>query len=251
LVEAKYYRAESYYRLKDYPRALTIYYEIAPEEAFTMTNKVSGRIAELEFKQGAYEKAIPYFHKLARAATNKKDQYTAWSGLMESNYLLAQYDSTNKYAELILEKGNVNAGAQNKASLYLGKSAMGRGDYETAKDEFLNTLNTAQDEYGAEAKYLIGEIFYLSKQHKQAYETLVSLNKDFSAYTDWVGKSFLLLSDNFYAEGNIFQAKATLKSLLSDFPLAYIKDQAADKLKKIESEENKKKAVVDTSGNQR
>ena len=251
LSEAKYYRAESYYRLKDYPKALIIYYEIAPEEAFTMANKVSGRIAELEFKQGTYEKAIPYFHKLARAATNKKDQYTAWSGLMESNYLLAQYDSTNKYAQLILEKGNVNAGAQNKASLYLGKSAMGRGDYETAKDEFLNTLNTAQDEYGAEAKYLLAEIFYLSKQHKQAYETLVSLNKDFSSYTDWVGKSFLLLSDNFYAEGNFFQAKATLKSLLTDFPLAYIKDQAAEKLKKIESEENKKKAVVDTSGNQR
>jgi TolA-binding protein len=249
LSEAKYYRAESYYRLKDYSKALAIYYELAPEEGFIMANKVSGRVAEIEFKMGAYEKAIPYFHKLARAATNKKDQYTAWSGLMESNYLLAQYDSTDKYAHLILEKGNVNAGAQNKASLYLGKSAMGRGDYETAKDEFLNTLNTAQDEYGAEAKYLIGEIFFFNKEYNQCYETLLGLNKDFSAYTDWVGKSFLLLSDNFYAQGNTFQSKATLKSLLADFPLAYIKDQAAEKLKKIEAEENKKKAVVDTSGN--
>lgn len=249
LTEAKYYRAESYYRIKDNGKALAILYEIAPEQTFAMANKVSGRIAELEFKQGAYEKSIPYFHKLARAATNKKDQYNAWSGLMESSYLLAQYDSADKYAHLILEKGNVNAGAQNKASLYLGKSAMGRGDYENAKDEFLNTLNTAQDEYGAEAKYLLAEIFYLTKQHKQAYETLVSLNKDFSSYTDWVGKSFLLLSDNFYAEGNMFQAKATLKSLINDFPLAYIKDQAKEKLKKIEAEESKKKVVPDTTGN--
>jgi tetratricopeptide (TPR) repeat protein len=247
LNEAKYYRAESYYRLKDYPKALAIYYELAPEETFTMNNKVSGRIAELEFKKGSYEKAIPYFHKLARAAANKKDQYTAWSGLMESNYLLTQYDSTDKYALMILEKGNVNAGAQNKASLYLGKSAMGRGDNESAKDEFLNTLNTAQDEYGAEAKYLLAEIFYLNKEYKQCYETLISLNKDFSSYTDWVGKSFLLLADNFMAEGRAFQAKATLKSLIADFPLAYIKDSAIEKLRKVEAEEKKKDATLDTT----
>jgi Flp pilus assembly protein TadD len=55
---------------------------------------------------------------------------------MESHYLLAQYDSAEKYARIILEKGNINAGAQNKASLYLGKAAMARGDYELAQDEF-------------------------------------------------------------------------------------------------------------------
>ena len=63
---------------------------------------------------------------------------------MESYYELAQYDSADTYAHLILEKGKVNAGAENKASLYLGKSAMARGDYDAAKDEFLNTLNSAR-----------------------------------------------------------------------------------------------------------
>jgi tetratricopeptide (TPR) repeat protein len=251
LDEAKYYRAESYYRTKDYFNALEIYYQLAPENSFAMINKVYGRISEIEFKQGRYEKAIPYFQKLARSATNKKDQYTAWAGLMESNYLLVQYDSADAYARLILEKGNVNAGAQNKASLYLGKSAMGRGDYETAKDEFLNTLNTAQDEYGAEAKYLLAEIFFLNKEHKQCFETLIALNKDFSAYPEWVGKGFLLIADNSLAQGDSFQAKATLKSLIKDFPLQHIKDQAAEKLKSIEQSENKKKTVPDTTNNER
>ncbi len=249
LGEAKYYKAESFYRLKDYAKALEIYYDVASDNAFTMLNKALARIAELEFKKGSYEKAIPYYHKLARAATNKKDQYTAWSGLMESQYLLSQYDSSDTYAKLILEKGNVNAGAQNKASLYLGKSAFSRGDYETAKDEFLNTLNTAQDEYGAEAKYLLAEIFYLNKENKACYETLISLNKDFSAYNDWVGKAYLLLSDNFLAMGNIFDAKETLKSLIKNFPLQNIKDQASERLKKLEKTEaelNKKQAAADT-----
>ncbi|MGC4022951.1 MAG: hypothetical protein QM734_13910 [Cyclobacteriaceae bacterium] len=71
---------------------------------------------------------------------------------MESYYFLASYDSVQKYAQLILEKGSVNAGAQNKASLFIDKAAAGKGDLETAKDDFLATINSAQDEYGAEAE---------------------------------------------------------------------------------------------------
>ncbi len=231
--EARYYEAESYYRLKDFNKAMTIYEKIASDKTFLFAGKVIGRLAELEFKFAHYDKAIPYYHQLARLAANKKEQYTAWSGLMESHYLLAQYDSVTAYAKIILEKGNVNAGAQNKASLYLGKAAMAKGDNDLAQDEFLNTLNSARDEYGAEAKYLLAEIQYFSKQHKQCYETLVSLNSDFSAYPEWVGKSFLLLADNYLAMGDTFQAKGTLNSLIDNFPQEAIKTIAREKLKKI------------------
>lgn len=244
LPEANYYKAESYYRLKDFTKAIGLYQELSQDKSFSFASKVVGRIAELEFRQGRYERAIPQFQQLSRLATNKKEQYTAWSGLMEAYYLLAQYDSTEAYAKIILEKGSVNAGAQNKASLYLGKAAMARGDYETAQDEFLNTLNSAQDEYGAEAKYSLGEIQYLTKQHKPCYETLVSLNTDFAAYPEWVGKSFLLLADNYLAMGDRFQAKGTLKSL-ETFPLENIQVLAREKLKKLEGEELKKTEAIE------
>jgi tetratricopeptide (TPR) repeat protein len=244
LTEANYYKAESMYRLKDSAGALAIYQQIASDDQFAFANKVTARIAELQFKAGQYEKAIPGFQKLARIATTKKDLFNAWSGLMESYFFLAQYDSTDAYAKLILEKGKVNAGAENKASLYLGKTAMARGDYEGAKDEFLSTLNNAQDEYGAEAKYSLAELFYQNKEYKQCYETLVSLNKDFAAYSDWVGKSYLLLADDFLAMNDSFQAKGTLKSLIDNFPSPAVKEQAKEKLKKLEDDEARKKADV-------
>jgi tetratricopeptide (TPR) repeat protein len=251
LQEAKYYQAESYYRLKQYANALPLYEDLNRDVNFNLGSKVAARIAEVQFKQGKYESAISNFHKLEKTATNKKEQYTAWSGIMESFYLLANYDSTEVYARLILEKGNVNAGAQNKASLYLGKSAMGKGDFETAKDEFLNTLNTAHDEYGAEAKYLLALIFYNQKDYKQCYETLISLNNDFAAYDQWVGKSFLLLADNFVATNDVFQAKGTLQSLIEKFPLPDVKEEAKRKLQKIEASElEKQKAqAADTLDN--
>ncbi len=251
VMEAKYFLAESHYRLQDFDKALPFYNELAANPASGNVNKAVGRIAEIEFRQSKYTNAIVSYHKAERLATNKKELYTAWSGLMESFYLLGQYDSVGTYANLIITKGNVNAGAVNKASLYLGKAAMAKGDYETAKDEFLNTLNTARDEYGAEAKYRIGEIFYLTKQHKQCYDALVSISSDFKAYDEWVGKAYLLLADNYLATGDVFQAKATLQSLIDyNFPLQYIRDAAADKLKKIGENELKEqqKIKADTTG---
>nr|PZN52144.1 MAG: hypothetical protein DIU61_12005 [Bacteroidota bacterium] len=232
--EARYYMAESYFRMNNYDEAIPIYEELARDNISGYGARIPGRLAEIYFSRGQYDRATRDFRRLEQLASNKKDLFTAWSGLMESYFHLKQYDSVAVYANLILEKGNVNASAQNMATLYLGKAAMEKGDYETAKDEFLNTLNTARDEYGAEAKYLLGKIFYLTGEHEQCYETLIGLNNDFSSYEEWVGKAFLLLADNFVAQEDDFQAKATLQSLIEHFPDPAVKEEARRKLRAIE-----------------
>jgi len=246
LAEAAYYQAESYYRLKDYEKSLSIHLRISSDPTFSLASKVTARVAELQFRLKHYDLAAVAFHRLKTTAVNKKDEYTALNGLMESYYLLGQYDSTAKFARKIQELGGVNASSLSKATLYLGKCAKARGDYETAKDEFLATINAAQDEYGAEAKYLLGEIFYLKKEYPACQETLISLNHDFAAYEDWVGKSFLLLADSYTATGELFQAKGTLKSLIDNFPKQEVKDLATEKLKAIEQQELKKAPVEKT-----
>lgn len=210
-----------------------------------MGSRVVGRIAEIQFAQGNYEQAIGSFHRLERLATNKSEQFSAWQGLMRSSYLLARYDSSDVYANIILSRGAVNAGAQNEAALFLGKSAFARGDFETAQDEFLSTLNTARDEYGAEAKYMLAQIFYLQKEYKKSYETLLGLTEDFAAYDLWVGKAYLLMADNFMAMDQVFQARATLQSLVENFPLQSVKDDASAKLKAIDKAEAEKQKAME------
>jgi TolA-binding protein len=252
LHDVKFYLAEAYFRQRDFDKAYPLYQELSSDPTFTLASRTVGRLAEVDFRQGKYERAISSYHKLERMATTKKDLYNAWSGLMESFFLLAAYDSVTTYANLIIEKGNINAGAVNKASLFIGKAAMARGNYDLAKDEFLNTLNTARDEYGAEAKYRLAEIFFNTGQHKPCYETLISLNADFAAYDEWVGRSYLLLADNFLAMNDSFNARATLESLIGKFPLQHIQDMAKEKLKKItdaERAQRLKQAAADTVDN--
>src|SRR5690606_30642329 len=242
--EARYYVAESYYRMEDFSRALPLYELLAGDRNFNLASRVASRPADIHFRLGNYESAVRYYHQLERLASNKVEQYNAWAGLMDSFFQLTRYDSSDVYARTILERGALNAGGQNKASLYLGKTAYLRGDLETAKDEFLNTLNTAQDEYGAEAKYLLAEIQYKQKAYKQSYETLLGLSEDFSAYDEWVGKAFLLMADNFIAMNEIFQARATLQSLVDNFPLQSVRDAAITKLEEIDRAERERERMM-------
>lgn len=245
LQEARYYVAESYYRMKDYTKALPIYETLMNDKNFSMGSRVVARAADIHFRMGSHREAIDRYRQLERLATNKSEQYNAWAGLMESFFLMSRYDSADAYARIILERGAVNAGGQNKASLFLGKSAFARGDFESAQDEFLNTLNTAQDEYGAEAKYLLAEIFFLQKDYKKSYETLLGLTEDFSAYEEWVGKAYLLMADNFLGMDQVFQARATLQSLVENFPLQHVKEAASRKLREIDDAEAERQRRIE------
>jgi TolA-binding protein len=98
---------------------------------------------------------------------------------------------------------------------------------------------------------LLGELFFATKDYKQCYETLVSLNKDFADYPQWVGKSFLVLADNFQATGEVFQARGTLQSLIDNFPLPEIKEAARKKLDALQKAEAQKQVTpADSVDNQ-
>jgi len=238
--EARYFIAESYYRLEQTDKALEYYNELLAKGNYSPVSKILNRIGELEYGSGRYENAIYFYNKLIKEARTKKEQYYAWSGLMESFYNLENYDSARHYAKVILERGNVNVSSQNKASLYLGKVAYAKGNYQLAEDEFLNTLNTAKDIYGAEAQYLLGKLFYDQGNHEKSIEVLIELNSAFNIYKKWVGESYLLLAENYLALEDVFQAKGTLKSVIDNFPLETIKQRARTKLEQIENSEAKK-----------
>src|SRR6185312_15784026 len=129
---------------------------------------------------------------------------------------------------------------QNKAYLYSGKAALEKQDYEKATDFFLNTLNSAKDENGAEAQYLIAEIQYKQQNYKQSLQTLYDLNDNFPSYESWLDKSFLMIADNFIALNETYQAKATLNSIIENSPNKETVTMAKQKLDGLAGKEEQK-----------
>ena len=228
-------------------QAIRYYQQVIEENRISQVNRARRRLGDLWFESGDYQSAIEGYQDLESAAQTKKENYYAWSGLMESHYQLEHYQQADQYAALIVEQGAVSANATNRAMVSRGISALHLGDKQAATDHFLTALITAQDENGAEAQYMLAKIQYDQQQYTESNETLYDLNNQFGNYGYWLGKSFLLISDNYVGLDEIFQARATLNSIIENAPEEEIVAEAKQKLALIDETDEVEEYVSEDS----
>jgi TolA-binding protein len=247
--EAKFYLADSYYRTKDYKASKALYLEISGGQN-QYYKKALQRIADISYLQNELPATIKYYSELQQLASSNKEKTASWLGLMSAYYDSNQLDSSNVYADKVIGHGSAAPDAQNKAQLYKGKIAYQKKEYDAAQDYFLSCLNGAKDISAAEAHYLLAKIQYDKKQYKQSIETLYDFNNTYSSYDFWLGKSFLLIAENFVAKEELFQAKETLKSIIEKSPNSEIKKQAQDRLVQLNALEANKNQTKEGAGNE-
>jgi len=233
LDEASFLLAEAYYRLDNDERALTQYHIAGKNKQSPFYNKVLSRIAAISYKHKDFKAALAHYSELKERASNKKELYYALEGIMKSSDMLQQYDEVNQAASQIIKQGNITVNAVNQASLYLGKAAMKQGKKQEALQYFKQIIASGQDNYAAESQYLIAQVHYESGEYNQSLETLFMLNKQFTNYPAWTNKSFLLIADNYIGLHEIFQAKATLQSIVDNASDTTMVHTAQEKLQLI------------------
>jgi TolA-binding protein len=215
--EARFFLAESMYRGGSKQESLSLYKEILSQGRSNWFIRSSFRVAELEFAAGNYQSASDrYTNLLNGVVKSNKDVNNASLGLIESQFQLGRFDTVSLLCSELLKKENLAVDVANKASLYAAKVFVGKGEYEKAIDELLNTVNNAQDINGAEAQYLVGEVFYKQQKYNESLAALFELKSRFAAYPKWYNKGFLLMADNYVAMKENFQAQATLKSIIEN-----------------------------------
>lgn len=241
--EARFYLAESQYRGGSKSEALGLYKEIAAQGRSNWLIRTTFRIGELEYANGRYAQAASQYSTLLNGlAKSNKDVNNASLGLIECLFQQARYDSVSLLTSELLKRENLSQDVANKASLYAAKVYVGKGEYEKAIDELLNTVNNAQDINGAEAQYLVGEVFFKQKKYNESLAALFELKSRFAAYPKWYNKGFLLMADNYVGQKEYFQAQATLNSIIENAKdketiagaksrLAALKAEAGDELK--------------------
>jgi TolA-binding protein len=214
--EACYYLGDAYYRIKDKENALKYFRQVVQERKTANAPKAAAKAGEMLSEKQNFVEALPYFRFLLASARNKKDQLTAYTGLMNAHFALGNADSTLIAADWIEKNGNSSPTLQNKAILLKGKTYVQANKPDKAEDAFLQLINLAQDETAAEAQYLIGELLYKKKNYKQSLETLFTLNKKFGNFETWRDKAFLLITEDYVGLNELFQAKATLQSIIEN-----------------------------------
>ena len=234
-MDARYLLGDSYYRTGNKQKAVQWLKEVVTENRSEYVNRAIYRIAELEFEAKNYQEALKFYSRLSNQSTSKKELGNAWIGIVRSNFALGDYAATKQAANALINQGNASLNATNIALLYRAKATYAMGNQNEALKELATTLNSASDENGAEAQYLIAEILYKQGKHKEALDAAYKLNNTFANYEIWLGRSFLLIADIFIATNENFQARATLNSLIENAPQKEIVDQAKAKLAALDN----------------
>ena len=245
--DARYFLADAYLKNNDNEAALAKLKEVVTENKSEYVSRAIYRVAELEFENKNYPEAITYYNRLLETAASKKDQSNALMGLMRSYFLTNDYVNTGKIADELIAQGNASLNAYNSALLYKGKATYAAGNLEQALTELSATVGSATDANGAEAQYLVGEIHYKQKKYKESLNDLFKISSNYSAYEYWLGKAFILIADNYTATNELFQAKATLNSVIENSPNQEIVEEAKAKLNTLEPGATSNQPKVDTT----
>jgi len=232
--DARYYIADSYFRSGDRSNAVRNFGQVIADGRSQYLTRAISRMAELEMNAKNYTSAAGYFRRLQTASQSKKDQTAALTGLMEAYYQIPSYDSARYYASQVIATGGTTPSAVNKAMLYRGKSYYLQNDYDKAVEELLSAANAAQDQFGAEAQYLVADALYKQKKYKESLEMCFAVNDKFASFDKWRSKAFLLVADNYLALNETFQAKATLQSIIENSDDKEVVAEAKNRLKAME-----------------
>ncbi len=238
--DARYFLADSYLKTGAKTKALTLLRDVVTENKTEFVNRAVGRVADLEFEAKNYPEAIKFYDRLRQASSNRREVATATLGLLRSYYEAGDYANTRATATQLQTLAGATASANNAALLYLGKASLGQKNYELAATELAAAAAAApNDAHGAEAQYYIAQALLDQKKYEEAIAAALLVNTNFSNYEVWQGRAFLLVADAYAAQGDNFQARGTLNSIIdNNFPVPEVVAGAKERLKKLGSDQD-------------
>ncbi len=238
-VNANFYLAELLYKEGKYSQANDHYTYVAVQPGNVFSEQAISRASELTFNAGDYEKALDLFSRLEKLAGSKWNLLKAYTGQMRSSFELKQYGEAIAAAQKVESSEVANEVWKREAAYIAGKSNYLTGNLDAALNPLIQVASDTKLEKGAEAKYLISEIYYKQDQKKQAEDEIMDFISKGTPFQFWLGKAFLLLADIYLDRGDDFQAKHTLRSVVENYGAENdgVKVNASRKLAAIESKE--------------
>lgn len=235
-LNAHYYKADCESRSGNTAEALKSYEEILSRPKNNYTENSALKASDILYRQKDYAKALVMYQKLEENAETKENLTQAVIGQMRCNYFTTNFAQAIQSAQRVLEL-EVPVAIEAESNLIIGRSSMILRRPEQARTAFTQTVSLSRGEHGAEALFSLAQISFDMKDYTSAENQVFKLSSDYPAYHFWLAKGFILLSDVYVIQGNTFQAKQTLQSIIDNYEGEDMRQEAMKKLKQIEQNE--------------
>ncbi len=216
-INAHFYLAELFYKEGKYTESNDHYTYVAQQANNIFSEPALAKSSEMTFAAGNDRDALPLFIALEKVANSKWNFLKAYTGQMRCYMIQNNYQQAIIAAARVKKSEVATDALKNEAEFAEGKSNFELGNLSSALSPLRDVAKNTKLEEGAEAKYLVAEIYYRDNKKSKAEEEIVDFIDMGTPYTYWLGKAFLLLANIYEDKGDHFQAKHTLKSLAENY----------------------------------
>ena len=214
---ARYYLADSYYRLGQSSEALAQYQVLAEMNANPYQEEAATRVAEICYDKADYACALEAFYRMHALASTRENTTVARLGILRCSQALGRHQAAIDIAEQILNDSPVSEETKAealygraKANIALKRWARAQADLQVLAAE----VRTAQ---GAEAKYLLAQSYYETKDLDTAEAQVMEFTQMNTQQQYWLARALVLLSDINRERGEYFQARQYLLVLQQNY----------------------------------
>ena len=240
ILNAHFYLADCYSRTGENQKALKSYNFVIDKPKNTFTEQALISAASINFSEKNYTDAINQYVKLEDIAELNSNLIASRAGQLRCYYLLNDNKNTIVAADKVLHTEKVSDELIRESRYKKAKMLYNDKNNVLALDEFRILSHDVKSPEGAEAKYLICEIYFNDKQYAVSEHEIFDFVAQKTSQEYWLAKAFILLSDVYIQKNDKFQAKHTLQSIIDNYNPT-TKDEiisiAKDKYNKIIDEE--------------
>ena len=241
-VEANYFLGECYFKANNVDAALNAYNFVISQPVSAYTEDCLKAAATINYNRKNYAQAKNHYSELEQVAIQKNNIAEAEIGLMRCHYWLGEKTYALQYADKVILNESTPEPIKTTAYLWRGKMRLEDGNYDQAYADFVK-VEKIGGEKGAEAKYRMAEIAFKKSAYKPCEKEIFELIEKYSGFAEWKYRGFLLLVDVYVGLDDLYQAKATVSTIINNVSEPWVIDEARKKQAQIEAlESGKKKA---------
>ncbi len=217
LLDANFYKADCQFRAGEMGEALSSYEYVANREQSLFTEEALLRTGEIYYRNGDYEQALKNFVRLEMEGEREENRLEAKIGQMRCLTKLKRYRESINASEKVLLSAKLGDEIKREALFNKGVAYYESGDIDSALGAFKQVAGNTKSKEGAEAKYLISQIYYSKSQPKKAEEEIFDFIDKGTPHQYWLARDFVLLADIYHDRGENFQAIQYLESLRENY----------------------------------
>ena len=161
--------------------------------------------------------SLDCYTRLIAITNNPTTKLNAQINLLRSAQVLGKHDIVVQHSQGALASSILPPETAIEIRYYRAKAYLAQKKNEAAIDDLCHIAVDTRNIYGAEAKYLLAELYYNIRQYDKAEQEILDYINVSTPHTYWLARSFILLSDVYMQKDKHIEAKQYLLSLKQSY----------------------------------